>query len=158
LSRFFNRFDETSVEQLYQANQELLDKVHAHRGAESLILDLDSTHADTYGDEEETAFNAHYGTVGFHPIVAFDGMTRECLKAQLRAAYLFTSNGVVPSDEPVLERDNDMLLETTAFVRGDSGFAVTELYELCEEESVSYEIRLNANANVKKLADELRPT
>src|SRR5699024_5415395 len=59
LSRFFNRFDETSVEQLYQANQELLDKVHAHRGAESLILDLDSTHADTYGDQEETAFNAH---------------------------------------------------------------------------------------------------
>src|SRR5699024_3529643 len=47
LSRFFNRFDETSVEQLYQANQELLDKVHAHRGAESLILDLDSTHGDT---------------------------------------------------------------------------------------------------------------
>src|SRR5699024_7759981 len=39
LSRFFNRFDETSVEQLYQANQELLEKMLVHRGAESLILD-----------------------------------------------------------------------------------------------------------------------
>src|SRR5699024_4553860 len=60
VSRFFNRFDETSVEQLYQANQELLDKVHAHRGAESLILVLDLTHADTYGEQGEKTLNAHY--------------------------------------------------------------------------------------------------
>src|SRR5699024_8720055 len=40
-----------------------------YRNVESLILDLDSTHAATYGDQEETAFNAHYGTVGFHPTV-----------------------------------------------------------------------------------------
>lgn len=158
LSRFFNRFDETSVEQLYQANQELLDKVHAHRGAESLILDLDSTHADTYGDQEETAFNAHYGTVGFHPIVAFDGMTGDFLKAKLRAGNAYTSNGVVPFVQPVIEHYNDMFPETTPFLRGDSGFAVPALYELCEEESVSYVIRLKANANLKKLADELHPT
>ena len=58
LSRFLNRFDETSVEQLYQANQELLDKVHAHRGAGSLILDLDSTHADRR--PEQTGGNFYY--------------------------------------------------------------------------------------------------
>src|SRR5699024_2755100 len=86
LSRFLNRFDEASVEQLYQDNQELLDKVHAHRGAESLILDLDSTHADTYGDQEETAFNAHYETVGFHPLVAFDGVTGDFLKPSFALA------------------------------------------------------------------------
>ncbi len=28
LSRFFRRFDPTSIEQLKQANQELLDKIH----------------------------------------------------------------------------------------------------------------------------------
>ncbi len=84
LSRLFNRFDETSIEQLNQANQELLDKVHVHRGNESLIIDLDSTHADTYGNQEEIAYNAHYGTVGFHPLVAFDGITGDFLKAKLR--------------------------------------------------------------------------
>src|SRR5699024_10618248 len=86
LSRFLNRFDEASVEQLYQDNQELLDKVHAHRGAESLILDLDSTHADTYGDQEETAFNAHYETVDFHPLVAFVGVTGDFVKTSLALA------------------------------------------------------------------------
>src|SRR5690625_4927678 len=45
LSRFFNRFDSQSVEQLNQANQDLLDKVHQYRDSEALIIDLDSTHA-----------------------------------------------------------------------------------------------------------------
>lgn len=66
LSRLFNRLDETSIDQLNQAYQELLDKVHAHRGNESLIIDLDSTHADTYENQGETAYNAHYGTVCSH--------------------------------------------------------------------------------------------
>src|SRR5699024_3490931 len=56
------------------------------------------------------------------------------------------------------EHYNDRFPETTPFLRGDSGFAVPALYELWEEESVSYVIRLKANANIKQLADELHPT
>src|SRR5699024_6048178 len=40
----------------------------------------------------------------------------------------------------------------TPFLRGNSGFAVPALYELCENESVYYVIRLKANANLKRLA------
>ncbi|WP_299834322.1 transposase, partial [uncultured Metabacillus sp.] len=40
LSRFFRRFDQTSIEQLEQANQELLDKVHKFRDSKALIFDL----------------------------------------------------------------------------------------------------------------------
>lgn len=51
-----------------------------------MIIDLDSTHSDTYGDQELADFNAHYGTVGFHhPLVAFEGITRDFLRAQLRS-------------------------------------------------------------------------
>src|SRR5699024_6855109 len=135
-----------------------LDKVHAHRGAESLILEIDSTHADTYGAQEETAFHAQYGTVRFHPLAAPDGMTGDFVKAKLRAGNAYTSNGVAPCAQPVIEHYNGMFPETPPFLRGDSGFAVPALYELCEEESVSYVIRLKANANLKKLADELHPT
>jgi ribosomal protein S18 acetylase RimI-like enzyme len=45
--------------------------------------EYDSTHSDTYGDQEAAAFNTHYGTVGFHPLVAFDGVTGDFLKAKL---------------------------------------------------------------------------
>jgi len=158
LSRFLDRFDANSIEELAQANQELLDKMHTYRENETLILDLDSTHADTYGNQEKTAFNAHYGTVGFHPLVAFDGVTGDFVKALLRPGNEYTSNGVVPFIESVIQHYNEKFPATTPFLRGDSGFAVPALYRLCEWESVSYVIRLKANANLKKLADELHPT
>jgi len=83
-SRFFDRFYAKSIEELAQANQELLDKMHSYRENETLILDLDFTHADTYGNQEKIAFNAHYGMVGFYPLVAFDGVTDDFCKAMLR--------------------------------------------------------------------------
>jgi len=43
------------------------------------------------------------------------------------------------------------------FLRGDSGFAVPALYDLCEAESVYYVIRLKSNAVLQSLAKELRP-
>lgn len=101
LSRFFGRFDQSSMEQLNNANRELIDKVHQTRESKALIFDLDSTHSDTYGDQESTAYNAHYGTVGFHPLVAFDGVTGDFLKAKLRPGNVYTSNGVVDFIQPL---------------------------------------------------------
>lgn len=157
LSRLFPRFDDQSMEQLNQANQELLDKVHQFRDAKSIILDLDSTHADTYGEQEDANFNTHYGTVGFHPLVAFDGMTRDFLKAKLRPGSVYTSNGVVEFIRPLIEHYNEKFPETIPFLRADSGFAVPGLYDLCEDESVFYIIRLKSNANLQRLANELHP-
>ena len=102
LSRFYTRFDSQSIEQLNRANQELLDKVHQFRASNSIIFDLDSTHADTFGQQESAAYNTHYGTVGFHPLVAFDGVTGDFLKAQLRPGNVYTSNGVVDFVKPLI--------------------------------------------------------
>lgn len=157
LSRFFARFDNQSMEQLNQANQELTDKMHQARESKAIIFDLDSTHSDTYGDQECSAYNAHYRTVGFHPLVAFDGVTGDFLKAKLRPGNVYTSNGVVDFIQPLIEHYNEAFPETIPFLRGDSGFAVPALYDLCEKESVFYVIRLKSNANLQRLADELHP-
>ncbi|GKV67489.1 MULTISPECIES: IS1380 family transposase [unclassified Sporosarcina] len=158
LSRFFHRFDSNALDQLQAANQTMLDQVHRARQAQALIVDLDSSHADTYGQQEEAAYNAHYQTVGFHPLVAFDGLTGDFLKAKLRPGNVYTSNGVVDFIRPVIEHYNEQFPETSYLVRGDSGFAVPKLYELCEKESFSYIIRLKSNAKLQALAEELHPT
>lgn len=158
LSRFFKRFDTQALDQLQTANQELLDRVHHARQSVALIFDLDSTHADTYGNQENSSYNAHYRTMGFHPLVAFDGLTGDFLKAQLRPGNVYTSNGVVDFMRPLIEHYNEVFPEKSYLVRGDSGFAVPELYELCEKESVYYIIRLKANAKLNALAEELHST
>lgn len=43
----------------------------------------------------------------------------------------------------------------TICIRGDSGFAIPELYELAEVHDVKYAIRLKANARLKSLAQEI---
>lgn len=157
LSRFFKRFDTQALDQLQAANQELLDRVHHAQQSKTLIFDLDSTHADTYGRQENASYNAHYGTIGFHPLVAFDGLTGDFLKAKLRSGKLYTSNGTVDFLQPLLAHYNQTFPETTTLVRGNSGFAVPDLYELCEQESVYYIIRLKSNAKLRALAEELHP-
>lgn len=114
--------------------------------------------SDTYGNQEAVAFYTHYGTVVFHPLVAFDGVTDDSLKAKLRPGNVYTSNGVVDFIQPLIEHYNEKFPETTPFLRGDSGFAVPALYDLCEKESVYYVIRLKSNANLQRIADELHPS
>ncbi len=121
-------------------------------------MDLDSTHADTYGEQEDATFNTHYGTIGFHPLVAFDGITGDFLKAKLRPGHIYTSNGVVDFIQPVIQHDNEQFPESIPFLRGDSVFAVPALYELCEKESVYYVIRLRSNSKLQRLARELHPS
>jgi len=153
LSRFFKWFDSQALNQLQAANQELLDRVHHARQSKALLFDLDSTYI-----RKSSSINAHYRTVGFHPLLAFDGLTGDFLKAQLRLGNVYTSNCVVDFQRPLLENYNETFSKTSAFVRGDSGFAVPDLYELCEKESVYYIIRLKANAKLKAFAEELHPT
>lgn len=157
LSRFYDRFDSNALDQLGMANQKLLDKVHRYRKNPALIIDLDSTHVDTYGKQESSDYNAHYGTIGFHPLVAFDGITGDFLKAKLRPGNRYTSHGVVDFVQPILEHYNEHFPETTPFVRADSGFATPGLYEACETESVYYTIRLKTNAVLQRMAEELHP-
>lgn len=71
LPRFFHRFDNHSIEQLQAVNQALLDKVHRLRKVAILLIDLDTSHMDTYGQQESASYNTYYGTSGFHPLLTF---------------------------------------------------------------------------------------
>lgn len=109
LSFSFRRFDPTSIEQVEQANQEPLNKVRNFKDSKVLILE------DTYGHEEPTAYNAQYGTVGFHPLVAFDGVTSDFLKVKLRPGNVYTINGIIEFIQRLIEHYNGKFAETVVF-------------------------------------------
>src|SRR5699024_7158072 len=117
-------------------------------------IHLDSTHSDTFGHQEQTDYNAHYQTNGYHPLVAFDGLTGDFLKAKLRSGNQYTSNGVKEFLKPLLEHYNQTIPTTDILVRGDSGFATPDVYELCEEYDAHFVVRLKHNNNLYRLAEE----
>ena len=84
ISRFYNRMDEDSLNQFLSINQILRKKVYGIQMPEAIILDLDSTLLNAYGKQEGRAFNFHYQSNGYHPLVCYDGITGDLIKIQLR--------------------------------------------------------------------------
>src|SRR5699024_3975095 len=117
ITPFCDRITVESIKGFQKRNQALIDQARLVRIDTSLIIDLDSTHSDTFGNQELTDYNAHYGTTGYHPLVAFDGLTGDFLKATLRPGHQYTSNGVKEFLEPLLEHYNQAVPTTDILIR-----------------------------------------
>ena len=155
LSRFHNRMDSHSLEQLEEIMRILRKRVYSVEKPEHILFDLDSTLLATYGKQEGAAFNYHYQAPGYNPLLCFDGRTGDLLKAELRPGAQYCSNGAAAFMLPLLEEYQQEYPSTALFAREDSGFAANELYTLFETNGTSYVIRLKDNSVLKKLAESL---
>ena len=81
LSRFFNRMDEDTLLQFDDIDKSLRDIIYSIKCPEHMLLDLDSTLFGTYGNQEGEGFNFHYQAHGYHPLLCYDGLTGDLLKA-----------------------------------------------------------------------------
>ena len=159
VSRFFNRMDEDTLNQFLSIGRILRKKIYSISLPEAVILDLDSTLLDAYGNQEGRAFNYHYQANGYHPLVCYDGMTGDLIKIQLRDGTKYSCTGVVDFLQPILDEYLADYPSIKLLLRGDSGFATPELYKQCEENGTSYVIRLKENSVLREkasfLVDEL---
>lgn len=156
MSRFFNRMDATTIEQLNEIMRRLRKVVYSIEGLPTAMLfDLDTTLLNTYGDQEGSAWNFHYRDTGYHPQMCFNGLNGDLLRIQLRNGTQYCSTNVTEFMDPVFKEFTEDYPHTNLFVRGDSGYAAPELYEQCEQYHAWYAIRLKANPSLYKLANEL---
>ncbi|KXG77765.1 hypothetical protein AN619_03670 [Thermotalea metallivorans] len=95
LSRFFHRMDFDTLNQFHEITKELRKLVYGIKKPEMVLLDIDSTLLNTYGRQEGEGFNFHYSAHGYHPLLCYDGLTGDLLKAELRDGTVYSSNGVV---------------------------------------------------------------
>ena len=145
VSRFFNRMDEDTLNQFLAIARVLRRKIYSIQMPQAVILDLDSTLLDAYGRQEGRAFNFHYQSNGYHPLVCYDGMTGDLIKIQLRDGTQYSCTGVVDFLQPVLDEYLHDYPEIPILLRGDSVFSTPDLYKQREENGTSYVIRLKEN-------------
>ena len=155
VSRFFNRMDEDTLNQLLMIGRILRKRVYRIQMPQAVILDLDSTLLDAYGKQEGRAFNFHYQSNGYHPLVCYNGMTGDLVKIQLRDGTEYSCTGVVDFLQPILDEYLNDYPAIRILLRGDSGFATPDLYKQCEENGTSYVIRLKENGILRKKASYL---
>ena len=155
LSRFHNRMDGDTLAQFEEIGRAFRHAIYSRVRPQIVLFDLDSTLLETYGKQEGEAYNYHYGAHGYHPLLCYDGLTRDLLKAELRKGSDYTSKNVCEFMQPLFEEYLNEYPDTSLLLRGDSGFAVPGLYEQCETNGTSYVIRLKENAVLQRLASDL---
>jgi len=119
-----------------------VDLIRQRRPISKLILDMDSSVSETYGQQEGTAYNGHFECECYHPLFIFN-QDGDVEYAKLRPGNVASADHWRSALEPVIERYRE--LDIRKYFRGDAAFAIPELYELLEAEGYRYGIRLKTN-------------
>lgn len=141
--------DDSTLRQFYGIMRKLCKVAYAIKKPRLLLLDLDSTLLDTYGHQEGEGFNFHYQHHGYHPLVCYDGLIRDLLKIELRDGTDYSCTGVTDFLQPLLDEFLGEYPEIPLLLRGDSGFAIPDLYKQCETNGTSYAIYLKENCSLR---------
>ncbi len=132
----------SNLKQLMDLSGDWIDKVHQRKPPKRLILDMDSSVSETYGHQEGSAYNGHFGCTCYHPLFLFNqfgDLERAMLRRGNQASAKFWRRVLLP----VVARYRH--LDIPKFFRGDAAFARPALYRLLEKEDYQYAIRIPAN-------------
>ena len=131
---------------LMAVNRELVAEAETSNDSDRVVLDMDSTESPVHGQQEGSAYNGHFESVCYHPLLLFNGHG-DCLAAKLRPGNV---HGAKDWDElllPEIERQQAEGKKVT--FRADAAFAKPEIYEPLEERGVDYAIRIPANKSLE---------
>jgi hypothetical protein len=119
-----------------------LDKVRRRRSPRIVVLDMDSSESPTYGEQEGSAYNGHFGCTCYHPLFVFNQLG-DLERCALRPGNVHSADGWRGVLEPVVSRYRGK--GTRLYFRGDAAFANPDIYQFLEVEGMAYAIRLRAN-------------
>jgi hypothetical protein len=119
-----------------------IDTVHERRPPGDVVLDMDSSVSPTYGNQDLSVWNGHFGCTCYHPLFVFNqfGDLERCA---FRPGNVHSADDWESVLKPVVERYQSM--GTRISFRGDAAFATPSVYEYLESQGIDYAIRLPAN-------------
>ena len=138
-------------------NVEWIKRALAKTVHRRIILDIDSSESPVHGEQEEAAYNGHFGCMCYHPLFCFNQFG-DCEGAVLRPGNVHSADGWKEFINPIVERY--LKLAVRLLFRADAAFAKPEIYEYLETRHIGYAIRLPASEVLQKEIAHLlvRPT
>src|SRR5271166_1766807 len=127
---------------LANASGEWIDQLRDRRRLREVVLDMDSSVSETYGEQEGTAYNGHFGCTCYHPLFCFNQFG-DVEGTLLREGNVHSAEDWQAVLEPIVARYHAKNLRR--YFRADAAFAQPELYEYLEAEGFEYAIRLPGN-------------
>jgi hypothetical protein len=103
-----------------------IDRLRERQPMRELILGMDSSMNETYGEQEGAAFNGHFGCTCYHPLFCFNQFG-DVEQSLLRDGNVHSAKDWRAVLEPVMPRYQGQNIPR--YFRGDAAFANPELYE-----------------------------
>jgi hypothetical protein len=119
-----------------------IDRVRKVRKLSRIVLDMDSSVSETYGRQEGSVYNGHFGCTCYHPLFCFNQFG-DLEGAMLREGNVHSAKDWKTVLEPIIARYRN--LDIALLFRGDAAFANPGIYEYLESERYCYAIRLPSN-------------
>ena len=132
---------------LARINRELIAQAEAVDSPQRVVLDMDSTEIPVYGQQEQSAYNGHFESTCYHPLLLFN-REGDCLAAKLRPGNVHSADDWEELLLPEIERQQKLGKEVV--FRADAAFAKPKIYEESEERGVKYAIRIPANDSLER--------
>ena len=129
-----------------------IDRLREHRTMRELVLDMDSSVSETYGEQEGSAYNGHFACTCYHPLFCFNQFG-DVEGTLLREGNVHSAKDWRAVLEPIVARYQVRNLRR--YFRADAAFAQPELYEYLEAEGFEYAIRLPVNDELYRDVEHL---
>ena len=113
---------------------------HANQPPTQITLDFDATDDATHGRQQLSLFHGDYEQQQSLTLLVFDGDSQFPLAGWLRPGTAHASWGTLETLQKLVSALRAVWPDVEILVRGDSGFAVPELYEFCAEQRLKYVI------------------
>jgi hypothetical protein len=97
-----------------------IDKVHTRRPPKTVVLDMDSSKSPTYGEQEGSAYNGHFGCTCYHRLFVFNQLG-DVERCALRPGNMHSADGWRAVLDPVVSRCRGTVKRL--YFRGDAAFA-----------------------------------
>jgi hypothetical protein len=114
-----------NLKELTKLSGKWIDLLRERQPMRELILDMDSSVSETYGDQEGTASNGHFGCTCYHPLFCFN-QYGDVEQSPLRDGNVHSAKDWRAGLEPVVARYQGRNLRR--YFRADAAFAHRELY------------------------------
>ena len=159
LSRFENAARSSELQQwvdfLIDTGVERLQ--HAHRGAlpDQLTLDLDPTDDPCHGQQQLRLFHGYYDQHQYLPQIISEPTTQHVFLAWLRPGSMHAAKGADDDLMRVVNKLREGRSDMAVHVRGDADFGMPWMYDVCENNGLTYTFGLRGNPRLQREAQPL---
>ena len=159
LSRFENSITPRMLQRLIDLQVttgiERLKQHHRGQLPTSLTLDIDPTDDPTHGKQQLALFHGYYEQHQYFPLMISEPTTKHMFLGWLRPgtvhAALGAEDDVLRVVLPLRVEQPDMAIH----LRGDCGFGLPKMYQVCEDHQLTYTFGLATNNRLKAQTTDL---